>query len=559
MIEQSGQPMSSDRLGNAQLRAALHHVAIGIALVDLTGRMLNINPALARMIGYTAKELQGMHLKTFAHPEDAEIDVALFAELMEDNREHFQIEKRYVRKDRVVVWGRLTVSLLRNNSDAPPHALAMVEDITERKRAEEALEASEAKFRSLIENASDVVTILEADGTIRYESPAVERVLGYQADELEGQSLFGFVHPDDLSETEKRVREALQNPGQKIDYALRFRHSDGSFRWLEGVAVNLLDDSAVRGIVANSRDVTERVESERKLVASSKELEREHALFEQLFKSSPAAVVLTDPADRVLRINPAFTSLFGYTEAEMIGRGLGELIAPEPLQGESLALTWQTVEGERVEIETLRRRKDGSTLQVSVTGVPVQLHGDRIAVYGMYRDISTQKATEATLEQQATTDPLTGLLNRRGFRALLAKELERAKSTGRAPLLLYADLDDFKRVNDAYGHAEGDRVLRDVAEILKCSFRASDAIARLGGDEFAVLAADSEENSERLMRDRLHVALERLTEQTNRPYRVSMSLGALQIDAVNAVSPEEVLAESDRRMYEQKRGKAPAR
>lgn len=120
---------------------------------------------------------------------------------------------------------------------------------------------SEARFGSLIRNALDIITILDADGAIRYESPAVERILGYQADELLGRNAFDLVHPEDLSATSAAFVSALNDPALTPTVEFRFRHRDGSWRWLEATGTNLLADPAVGGLVVNSRDVTERRES----------------------------------------------------------------------------------------------------------------------------------------------------------------------------------------------------------------------------------------------------------------------------------------------------------
>lgn len=542
--------------GDAQFRVIFDHAATGIGLVDLAGRIGETNAAFQRMIGYSAEELRGMPLAQITNPEDLPADRELLRDLLRGKRHQYEVENRYLRKGGECVWGHVTVSVLRDRSGQVTHALAMVHDVTEQRRAEMALAESEGRFRSLIENASEIVTILGEDGVIQYESPAVERVLGFTPSELVGRTFFEFTHDDDREEIGTTFQQVLQNPGKPIQYGLRFRHRDGSYRWLEGIATNLLSDHGVSGVVANSRDVTERIESERKLAVFAELAEREKALFEQLFMTGPAAVVLIDADDRVLRINPEFVRLFGYSESEAVGRTLTELIAPENLQAEALSLTWQTAEGERTQLDTVRRRKDGSIFHVAMMGVPVQLRGNQIAVYGMYHDITLQKELEAALEQQASTDPLTGLLNRRGFLAQLGREWENARTNGSAPLIVYVDLDGFKGINDTFGHSEGDRVLQEVAEILKRCFRASDAVARLGGDEFAVVAADAEENSELVMCNRVRSVLKRANEEGNRPYSIAMSIGAIRASA-SVSSAEEMLTEADRRMYEQKRKIAP--
>jgi PAS domain S-box-containing protein len=124
---------------------------------------------------------------------------------------------------------------------------------------------SEKRFRSLVQNGSDIITILNAEGTIQYQSPSIEHLLGYSTEDLVGQNAFDYVHPDDLERVQSIFGELTRRSGTSGPVEVRFRHADGSWRYLEWIANNLLEDPAVRGIVANSRDVTERKEAEEKL------------------------------------------------------------------------------------------------------------------------------------------------------------------------------------------------------------------------------------------------------------------------------------------------------
>lgn len=124
---------------------------------------------------------------------------------------------------------------------------------------------SEKRFRTLVQNASDITTVLDADGTIRYESPSIERLLGYRPEDLVGQNAFDYVHPDDLERVRSIFGETTKRSGASRPAEVRFRHADGSWRYMEWIGNNLLEDPTVKGIVANSRDVTERKEAEEKL------------------------------------------------------------------------------------------------------------------------------------------------------------------------------------------------------------------------------------------------------------------------------------------------------
>jgi diguanylate cyclase (GGDEF)-like protein/PAS domain S-box-containing protein len=142
---------------------------------------------------------------------------------------------------------------------------AVIREVTERKEVEKVIKESEECFRSLVQYASDIITILKTDGTVRYVSPAVERVMGYKPEEQVGTSAFGSVHPDDRERALATFAEVLKKPGLHPLLEFRVLHRDGSWRNLEHVANNLLDDPAVRGVVVNSRDVTERMALEEQL------------------------------------------------------------------------------------------------------------------------------------------------------------------------------------------------------------------------------------------------------------------------------------------------------
>lgn len=142
----------------------------------------------------------------------------------------------------------------------------MHRDITKAKKAEEALHESEAKFRSLIQNSSDIIGIFEPDGIIRYESPSIERILGYKPEEMIGKNAFEFIHPDDISKSFNSFNYLIQNLGAIVRVESRFRRKDGSWCFLESTGSNLLAEPSVKGIVINSRDITDRKVAEEQLV-----------------------------------------------------------------------------------------------------------------------------------------------------------------------------------------------------------------------------------------------------------------------------------------------------
>ncbi|MBC7893863.1 MAG: diguanylate cyclase [Cytophagaceae bacterium] len=173
------------------------------------------------------------------------------------------------------------------------------------------------------------------------------------------------------------------------------------------------------------------------------------------------------------------------------------------------------------------------------------------------RDITERKQHEETLRALSLIDELTGLYNRRGFLTLAQQQLKLARRGNRELLLLFVDMDDFKDINDTFGHKEGDHALRRATAILRKTFRDSDIVARLGGDEFVVLAADIVHGTEHVLVQRLRTELRERNDNDGFPYRLSFSVGMASFDPANPPTIEDLLATADAMLYEQKQKGLP--
>lgn len=182
---------------------------------------------------------------------------------------------------------------------------------------------------------------------------------------------------------------------------------------------------------------------------------------------------------------------------------------------------------------------------------------DGLSVY--LHDNTERKRREEQIRQQSLVDDLTGLYNRRGFLTLAEHHLKLAERTGRSVLLLFADLDDFKDINDRFGHHEGDRALGEAARVLRGVFRDSDVVARIGGDEFAILALETSDVSGDLLARRLRESLEQRNGLQQRGYEITLSLGIARYDGRTPATIADLLARADSLMYEHKREKDAAR
>ncbi len=251
------------RRSEERYRAVVEQAGEGIFLFDArTKRILEANLAFGEMFGYTREELARMKVYDLIPHDPEGVDRNVRSAL---EQRSIQVgEREYRRKDGSRIDVEVSGSVISYGGGEV--ICSVVRDVTERKRAEQALKESEERFRSLVQNASDVVAILEADGVVRYESPAIERVLGYKPKEVVGKNALDYVHPEDLEHLSGVLGEEVPNSrGRQTNLEFRFRHADGSWRYLEAVVNNLLDDPSLAGIVLNSRDVTERKMAEESL------------------------------------------------------------------------------------------------------------------------------------------------------------------------------------------------------------------------------------------------------------------------------------------------------
>jgi diguanylate cyclase (GGDEF)-like protein/PAS domain S-box-containing protein len=253
-------------------------------------------------------------------------------------------------------------------------------------------------------------------------------------------------------------------------------------------------------------------------------------------------------------INNRAASYAGYLPQEMVGMKSNFVVHPEDWK-EVKNSARSMLRGERsfpYELRIITKQKETRWLMETVT--PIHYEG-KTAVLGNSMDITERKRYEEEIQAMSMTDHLTGLYNRRGFMMLAEQQLKLAQRTKKGVVVLFADLDDIKRINDALGHKKGDEAITEAADIFREIFRGSDIIARIGGDEFAVLAnAVSKENLE-FLRYRLQVRTDIHNAQGNRDYHISMSIGMAFYDPENPSSIDELVSRADGLMYEEKKKK----
>ncbi len=285
---------------------------------------------------------------------------------------------------------------------------------------------------------------------------------------------------------------------------------------------------------------------------SGRERAPKSRLMEDVLASLPEAVAI-EHENHVLYTNPAFTRMFGYTAEEAGGGSLRELIVPETRLNEHAALVQAVDKRGGATVETVRMNKAGDLVDVSLQVAPLLVNDAQVGYVFTFRDIGDYKQTEAKLQHDAMHDVVTGLPNRALFLDRLNLTLSRRmRNPDHGCGVLYVDLDRFKEINDALGHAAGDVLLMAVAGRLRSSLRPQDSAARLGGDEFAVLVENIVSAYD------LEIVASRILQEIKRPFDIfgriveaGASIGAAMAGPDHTV-PEMLIRDADFAMYRAK-------
>ncbi|HLA79577.1 MAG TPA: EAL domain-containing protein [Vicinamibacteria bacterium] len=512
------------RRSEERYREILASISEGYYEVDLGGDFVFVNDALCDLLGYSQGELLGMNNRQYTDPANArKLYQGFHSVYLTGNPASF-LDWEILRKDGTPRVVEASVALLRDPAGEPVGFRGVVRDVTEQKRAEQALRESEERYRRLIELSPDAVAIY-SEGRIVFCSPAGARLVGYdRPQELLGKPIFEIVHPDSRPLVEERIRRLL-TAGQPLPFVEeKFLHRSGATLDVEVGAVPFTyqDRPAVQVVV---RDISERKRAEKlqsalfRIAQATSSLTdmasfyaEIHGILAELMYARNLYIALYDRAKDTLSF-PYFADQHDPTPApRRPGRGLTEYVLRS---GEPLLACPATVARlkEQGEIELI-----GSP-SVDWMGAPlkrddrcfgvlaVQTYQEAFRFTASDRDLLTfvsqhvataiaRKQAEEQIRSLAYHDVLTGLPNRLLFQDRLAVAVANAHRRRHKLAVLFFDLDRFKLINDSLGHSLGDRLLQAVAERLGGSIREGDTVARLGGDEFTVLLPELGRNSD---------------------------------------------------------------
>ena len=561
----------------------------GVMLVNMSGEILYVNKAFEKLLGYKAKELIGtsaLKLPTYSKSKDRGKAQGYLKKVIQKSSAK-PIDMNAINKDGEGIPINFTASVIKDAQGNPRTLVAVIRDISERKRAEEALRDSEELARGMLAAATTGIYFLQ-DGRFLYVNRLFEEISGYTYDELVGKHSLDYVHPDDKETVRTKAIEVLKGQSSS-SYEFRFVRKDSGIVWVSD-RVASIQYKGKRSVIGTLMDITERKHAEVEVSRYTKQLEALFNIGATVSQTLNLGELLDSVLDTVqmvmgvevggiflldkktnkllLRAHRGMSPEFARrVQVVSIGDGFIGQVAKsgKPILAEDIS----------ADSKLLWMRKMGDGIQ-SFAAVPIMAKEKILAVMGVgsrkYRKspdwemlmldtianqigmaIENAQLYEHALEL-AFTDGLTGLYNRRYIMDQIERELIRAQRS-KVPLsLIMVDLDGLKAINDRFGHHEGDGFLKEVAGIVKVNTRASDVAARWGGDEFMLLAPGTDSRSASKIAERIRAQVERHKIQLEGDeVGITISAGIVSYPT-HASAVEELLKKADEAMYNAKRG-----
>jgi len=503
---------------NARWEFALDGAGEGVWDMDTEKNTVFYSPRWKRMLGYEPDELPsdlGEWAKRL-HPEEKNrVLQTLVAFIRNHDQDSYTLEYRLQTKGGNYAWildrGRV---ITRNDAGIPLRIIGTHTDISERKQAEDAIRASEALRRAVLDSVQDaIVAIDEADRIILFNK-AAEAHYGYSATEIIGQPATQLI-PERYHPGFMQFRAGAIPSVQRV----KGRRRDGTEFPVEATLSRAhIGKDALTTVIL--RDISEQLAADREL-----------RLADQVFRNSAEGIGILDAAEqRLVSVNPAFCALTGWPREEALGRPSYEILTPgsereshrQALRAVRHTGFWQG------ELELARR--DGAVFPIWLTLSALRNGAGHVTyVIAMFSDITERRRIAEQLAYQASHDTLTGLPNRYGIDRLLPRLLNEHRQAGKKLAVLFIDLDNFKTINDSLGHTVGDHLLCAVAVRLAGLLDASALIARPGGDEFIIILPEVSDDAPALgQAERIRHAMAEPFEIGTFKLNVSLSLGISQ-------------------------------
>lgn len=355
-------------------------------ILNAKGVILFCTSSVYTILGFTRQECIGKNKKDLLHPDYVNLFLENIAAVNSNPQHQPTFEVKVKHKMGGYLWNE--ISMINLFDDPNVNGIVCSErDITEKKQAEQKMASSEKRFRALVQQGSDLIGILDEEGYYLYVTETVTSVLGFHAEELIGKTAFSFIHPDDVQYTLEQFK-MLKPAGQLQLNPFRFKNSAGQWRWIDTIITDLLQEPSVNGIVANSRDITEKI-------IADKELEK----LSLIAKETNNAVVITDSRGFMTWVNDSFTVITGYTIEEAIGKKPGDLLQGKDTDPNTVNMMRKRLAaGKGFVTDILNYGKDGRKYWLRIECQPIlDEHGNTDKFFAIETDITDRKESRELL------------------------------------------------------------------------------------------------------------------------------------------------------------------
>lgn len=555
------------RCAEMEMRGAFEEGPVGRCLVSIEdgmpGSFVRVNDALCEMSGYAEGELLGADLRKLAYEEEVETIIGDVRELLDGSRASLERELRMRRSSGEIAWVQVSAAVSRDEGREPLFLIGQAQDITARKRAEQELIRTLSLHAATVESTADGILVVDRSGGMTSFNQHFVAMWGLPCEIMEARDddrALQFVL-DQLKDPEgflRKVRELYDDLTAESFDVLEFK--DG--RIFERYSKPQLIDGEPAGRVWSFRDVTERKRVEREL----REAEAKHRLLVERLPAITYVVEQQGPNSRWHFVSPQVRTRLGYSVEEWKADPTLWLRSVHPDDRAAVVVEdTKSISTGEFSLDYRMFTREGELVWFHDEGSSMPgRDGEPALIHGFMLDITERKRSEERLSFLAYHDGLTGLPNRAMFQEHLELAVARARRHERAVAVLYMDLDRFKLVNDSFGHAPGDELLRQIADRLRSVTRADDLVARHSGDEFLVMLADiearaGEEDSKRAIAQAAEMVAEKIHGALQAPFVVegeeffvdaSVGVGICPTDAEDA---DTLMRHADMAMYKSKR------
>jgi len=503
-----------------------------------------VSPSATELVGWAPHEMIGKTAEDFVHPDDLDVVVRSRAHPVNGV---FNVEPvRFRCADGTYVWVSTRGRIVYDDNGEVAARVVTLHDVSDLVTVQRSLAQSEERLRTIFDNQVDVTLALGLDTVISWITPSVRSLLGRTPDEVVGKSIADFLVPDDVEGLDVVVEQVVT--GQPASYEARVRTLTGEQRWVAAHAQPFRGaDGEVAGAVVSVRDVDEQHRLMDQLTTSE-------SLFRLVMNSAPLGLALIDDGLRFVRVNPALCRILDREAPWLVEHRLVDVLGVDtPVLDQQIAAALASGADIVGPHEMWLRRTDGTDVWVEHSlGLLRSESGGAKMFVSAYVDITEAKLTREKLRFQATHDALTHLVNRRDLYVRAANLQEQVQRTGDAIGVLYLDVDDFKDINETWGHHVGDAVLVAVAERMSAVGRADDVVSRIGGDEFVLLlpGLHSVNDAVDVARKIAH-SFEQPLLIDGESIAVSLSVGVALVEP--GTTSDEALRRADRAMFEAKK------